>query len=228
MIVPSDSKIKLIIFDLDGTLLDTLTDLALSTNHALEQNGFPEHPVESYKLFVGNGIDKLIERVLPPDSRESEMQRQVKSDFLNHYSVHLNDHTVPYPGVSELLSELEKRRIQIAVATNKPQEPARSIMSEKFATTTFDAVLGQVTKRAVKPNPEIVFEIIKKSGVKASETLYVGDSDVDMQTAHNAGVTGIGCLWGFRSERELKENGATHLIRHPLELLDHLNPSCPH
>ena len=213
-------KIKLAIFDLDGTLLDTLTDLALSTNHALALNGFPEHPIESYKLFVGNGIDKLIERVLPPDSCDTETHKRVKNAFLNYYSVHLNDNTLPYPGITELLTELKERGIQIAVATNKPQEPARAIIKEKFAAAAFITVLGQIPERAAKPDPAIVFEIMAKAGVQASEILYVGDSGVDMQTANNANVKAIGCKWGFRSEQELAKNGATHLIGHPSELLN--------
>ena len=214
------NKTKLVIFDLDGTLLDTLADLALSTNHALALNGFSEHPVESYKLFVGNGADKLIERALPPENRVPKIHERVKRDFLNHYSVHLNDHTSPYPAITELLVELCKRGVQVAVATNKPQEAARRVMAEKLSAVPFAAILGQVAERAVKPNPEIVFEIMKIAGVQASETLYVGDSDVDMQTANNANVAGVGCKWGFRSAQELTESGATHLIGHPLELLE--------
>ena len=213
------TPIKLVIFDLDGTLLNTLTDLALSTNHALKLNNFPEHPIESYKLFIGNGMDKLIERALPPDSRDAETHKQVKSDFINYYTIHLNDNTLPYAGITELLSELKGRGIQVAVATNKPQEPARAIITEKFSTVAFVAVLGQVPERAVKPNPEIVFEIMKKTGAETAETLYVGDSGVDMQTANNAGVTSIGCKWGFRSAQEMTDSGAAHLIGHPLELL---------
>jgi len=219
------TPIKLVIFDLDGTLIDSLTDLALSTNHALALNGLPEHPVEQYKQFVGNGLDKLIERALPPNHRNAETHKQAKSDFLNHYTVHLNDHTQPYPGITELLDELKAQSVQVAVATNKPQEAARSIVKEKMASTPFVTVLGQTPGRTVKPDPGIVHEIMKLTNAQPSETLYVGDSGVDMQTACNSGVNGIGCKWGFRSEQELIENGATCLIAHPLELLDYLNPS---
>jgi len=220
-----NSPIKLVIFDLDGTLIDSLTDLALSTNHSLALHGLSEHPVEQYKQFVGNGLDKLIERALPPNRRDTETRKQVKNDFLNHYTVHLNDHTQPYPGITELLDELKARSVQLAVATNKPQEAARCIVKEKMGSTPFISVLGQTPERAVKPNPKIVFEIMAIANVQPAETLYIGDSGVDMQTARNSGIKGIGCKWGFRSERELIENGASSLIAHPSEILDYLNPS---
>ena len=222
------TPIKLIIFDLDGTLIDSLTDLALSTNHALALNNLPEHPVEQYKQFVGNGLDKLIERALPPNRRDAETHKQVKSDFLNHYTVHLNDHTQPYPGITEMLAELKTRSVQVAIATNKPQEAARSIVKEKMASTPFVAILGQVPERPVKPNPEIVFEIMRIANAQPTETLFVGDSGVDMQTACNSGVTSVGCKWGFRSKQELVDNGATYIIAHPAEILDYLNPSSFH
>ena len=221
-------SIKLVIFDLDGTLIDSLTDLALSTNHALALNSLSKHPVEQYKQFVGNGLDKLIERALPPNHRDAATHKQVKSDFLNHYTIHLNDHTHPYPGITELLDELKARSVQVAVATNKPQEAARCIVKEKMGSTPFISVLGQTPERAVKPNPEIVFEIMRTANAQPAETLYVGDSGVDMQTACNSGVKGIGCKWGFRSKQELIENGASSLIAHPSEILDYLNPSSFH
>ena len=212
-------KIKLVIFDLDGTLIDSLTDLALATNHALRLNGFPEHSVDKYKQFVGNGLGKLIERALPEKRRNPSVQEQVKADFLKYYSAHLNDHTRPYPGITELLDELEKHRIALAVATNKPQPAARTIVAEIFKGFPFAIVLGQTLGRPVKPDPAIVYEIMKTTGARSAEALYVGDSGVDMQTAYHAAITAIGCLWGFRDAVELKGSGASHLVSEPSEIL---------
>lgn len=217
--MPPHRKIKLVIFDLDGTLIDSLTDLALATNHALRLNGFPEHPVDKYKQFVGNGLGKLIERALPEKRRNPSVQEQVKADFLKYYSAHLNDHTRPYPGITELLDELEKRRIAVAVATNKPEPAARAIVAEIFKGFPFSVILGQTPGRPVKPDPAIVYEIMKTVGVRSAEALYVGDSGVDMQTAHHAAITAIGCLWGFRDAVELKSSGASHLVSEPSGIL---------
>ena len=212
-------KIKLIIFDLDGTLIDSLTDLALATNHALSLNGFPEHPADKYKQFVGNGLGKLIERALPPKRRNLSIQEQVKADFLKYYSAHLNDHTRPYPGITELLDELEKCRIAVAIATNKPEPAAQAIVAKIFRDFPFSVVLGQTPERPVKPDPTIVYEIMKTTGASSTETLYAGDSGVDMQTAYHAAITAIGCLWGFRDAVELKSSGASYLVSEPSEIL---------
>lgn len=211
---------KLVIFDLDGTLVDSLTDLAVATNYALEKNGFTPHPIERYKTFVGNGMLLLITRALPESCRNKETISTVKNDFWNYYFEHLNDHTLPYPGITDLLIELEKRHIKIAVATNKPQKAAEAIIAHCFKGFSFISVQGQIPERPTKPDPCIVHDILKVIDVSLDEILYVGDSGVDMQTTQNAHIMGIGCLWGFRGAKELLSNGAVHLIDKPIELLN--------
>lgn len=210
---------RLIIFDLDGTLIDSLADLAIATNHALSLNGFPPHPIERYKHFVGNGISLLIERALPEADRNEATKKRVKADFTDYYSIHLNDNSRPYPGIPELLQELQNRFVKIAVATNKPQPAAEKIIHNSFKDISFVTIQGQVPNRETKPNPSIISDILTIANLSPEETLYMGDSGVDMQTAQNAGITGIGCLWGFRDAQELQENGADYLIKEPAELL---------
>ena len=211
---------RLVIFDLDGTLVDSLTDLAVATNHALTKNGFTPHPIECYRTFVGNGMLLLITRALPKEFRNEETIARVKNDFLNYYLEHLNDHTLPYPGIIELLRDLEKRDIKIAVATNKPQKAAEKVINHCFKGVSFISVQGQIPERPTKPDPSIIHDILRSAHVGLNEILYVGDSGVDMQTTKNAHITGIGCLWGFRGADELLSNGAVHLIEKPIELLD--------
>lgn len=211
---------KLIIFDLDGTLLNTIADLAYSTNYALRTLGINEHPIDSYPTFVGNGIRKLFERALPATRRTPEMVEQVRSAFLPYYDAHNADYTTVYEGMAELLHELQDRGIKLAVASNKYQSATEKLMQHYFPTIQFISILGQREGIPVKPHPGIVQDTLQTAGVAAAETLYVGDSGVDMQTARNAGVTSVGVTWGFRSQAELLENGAQHLIHHPAELLD--------
>ncbi len=211
--------IKLVIFDLDGTLLNTIQDLAGSTNYALRQCGFPEHETEAYNYFVGNGIKKLFERALPENERTSENIEKMKRFFLAHYTQNNTCLTRPYPGIPELLEQLRLRGVALAVASNKYQEGTEKLVRYYFENITFSAILGQREGVPVKPDPAIVKEILSLSGVTESETLYVGDSGVDMQTAMAAQVVSAGVTWGFRPRKELEENGACHLVDSPAEIL---------
>lgn len=198
---------KLIIFDLDGTLLNTIADLAHSTNFALESNGFPTHEIEEYKYFVGNGINKLFERALPEGEKSEENIAKVRNVFLVHYDRHNADHSRPYEGMVELLEQLQKKGIKLAVASNKYQAATEKLVPHFFPTVSFVAILGQREGINPKPDPTIVHDILSVANVTKEETLYVGDSNVDMQTAINGGVDACGVAWGFRPVAEL---GAYH------------------
>ena len=211
--------IKLVVFDLDGTLLDSLKDLAVSANYALRLNGFPEHDLAEFRYFVGNGITKLIERALPLENRQLETIEKVRADFVNYYSLHKADYTAPYPGIVDLLRKLRKRDICLAVASNKFQSATEVLVPYYFGQGTFAFVYGQREGIPTKPDPRVVFDILHEAGVQQDETLYVGDSGVDMQTASRAGVTAVGVMWGFRTREELQANGASFIVEHPAEIL---------
>lgn len=210
---------KLVIFDLDGTLLDTIDDLATSTNYALQCAGYPQHDLLAYRYFVGNGINKLIERALPYDKKtESEVAR-LRKDFVEYYGAHMSDHTKPYDGIVSLLEELQSRSIMIAVASNKYQEATRTLVAKFFPQIQFSAIFGQRNGIAPKPDPTIVFDILQIAGVGKDEVLYVGDTNVDMTTARNSGVRSVGVTWGFRPQLELEESGANFIVHRPEDIL---------
>lgn len=210
---------KLVIFDLDGTLLNTIADIARATNYALAQFGFPTHHTQSYRTFVGNGINKLIQRALPEEECNEENIMKVRSIFVPYYDQHKRDLTRPYKGITELLSTLQERGIMIAVASNKYQRATEELVNIYFPNNKFIKVLGQREGIPAKPDPSIVNEIIKIAGISKEETIYVGDSNVDMMTAHNAGVEAVGVTWGFRTRRELQENNPRSIIEEAGELL---------
>jgi len=210
---------KLVIFDLDGTLLDTVADLANSTNYALKACGFPTHAVSEYRFFVGNGINKLFERALPEGAKTEENVQKIRSYFLPHYSQHNMDASTPYPGIIKLLETLREKGVQLAVASNKYQTATEALVKHYFAGFSFVDILGQREGIPVKPDPAIVYDILAKAGVEKKDTLYVGDSGVDMQTALNAGITSAGVTWGFRPRTELEENKASHIVDEAREIL---------
>ena len=210
---------KLVIFDLDGTLLDTIADLAESTNHALKQLGYPTHNVETIRTFVGNGINKLLERALPLQEQTEENVRLMRSHFVPYYDVHNADLSSPYPGIVHLLEDLQEKGIMIAVASNKYQEATVKLVKHYFPMINFIEILGQREGINVKPDPSIVFDILQKANVNKEEVLYVGDSGVDMQTAINAGVDAVGVTWGFRPRTELEGFQPMGLIDKAEELL---------
>lgn len=210
---------KLVIFDLDGTLLDTIADLAVATNHALEQLGYPTHETEVIRTYVGNGINKLLERALPDNERTEENVMRMRTHFIPYYDAHNADLSAPYPGIVSLLETLQEKGLQLAVASNKYQEATAKLVEQYFPTISFIEVLGQRDGIAVKPDPIIVFDILKKTDVSKEEVLYVGDSGVDMQTAQNAGVDAVAVTWGFRPRTELESFQPKGLIDQAEELL---------
>lgn len=203
---------KLVIFDLDGTLLNTIADLAHSTNHALNKLGYPTHEIEKYNFMVGNGIDKLFERALPEGEKSKENVLRVRKEFVPYYDVHNADDSRPYPGIPELLSYLQDAGFQIAVASNKYQAATQKLIGHYFPEIHFTAVFGQREGIKVKPDPTVVFDILEIAKVTKEEVLYVGDSGVDMQTAANAGVTACGVTWGFRPRAELEEFSPQYIV----------------
>lgn len=214
---------RLVIFDLDGTLLDTIADLGTATNHALRQCGYPEHSLASYAKFVGNGITRLIERSLPEDERIPETINTVREKFTEYYDNHKTDLTRPYPGITELLHELETMGIKLAVASNKYHKSVVSLIKHYFPTINWHAIEGQKDGVPTKPDPSIVFEILAKCPVRKSKVLYVGDSGVDMETARRACVDSCGVTWGFRPAKELKEFHADNIVDAPEEIIRIVN-----
>ena len=205
---------KLVIFDLDGTLVNSLEDLGNACNSALERFGYPVHPMESFRYFVGDGVPMLIRRALPEKERTEEAIAKVKAVFDEIYGRNYNVCTRPYDGITELLDRLKAEGILIAVASNKPDNFTQTIVTSMFG-DTFSYVSGKKEGFEKKPDPQIALHIMEKLGVSSEETLFAGDSSVDMQTAHNAGCDCIGCVWGFRTLQELTDNKATYIANSP-------------
>ena len=213
----------LVIFDLDGTLLNTIADLAQATNQALSKLGYPTHEEKVYLRFVGNGINKLFERALPQSARMEENIQHMRALFVPYYNAHGADLTRPYEEIVELLEALQVRGIKLAVASNKYQAATEQLIKHYFPQIDFLAILGQREGQPTKPDPLFVKEIIKRAGVSPQEVLYVGDSDVDMQTARNGGVDACAVTWGFRSCEELATYHPQYMVNTPLEILQCLD-----
>lgn len=194
---------RLVIFDLDGTLLDTIGDLAAACDAALERNGLTGHTLAEYRRFVGNGILRLVERAIPEPLRTPERVAAVRADFIPYYTAHIDLHTRPYPGIPELLTRLAGQGTVLAVASNKYQQGTEKLVRRFFPDIPFLAVRGQRPGIPLKPDPAVVEEIRALAGAAASETLFVGDSAVDVETARRAGVRSVGATWGFRPREEL-------------------------
>lgn len=206
-----------VIFDLDGTILNTLDDLADSANHVLAEQGFPTHPTEQYKTFVGNGIPKLIQRILPNDVSDDVFERTL-AEFGAYYDVHKNDKTAPYAGIREMLSELKSRGLKLCVLSNKQHNLSVQIVKHHFGEDTFDIIRGKMEQFPAKPDPASCSDVISILNIPKSNILYVGDSNVDMQTGINAGLTKCGVSWGFRSVDELKSAGADYIASSPQDI----------
>ena len=209
---------KLVIFDLDGTLLDTLDDLGAAVNYAMKQQGFPQHTREEYRMMVGHGARNLMKQAVPAEHRNDEaLIDAVLSDFRSYYNAHIDVYTKPFPGIPQLLKNLHQKGVKLAVASNKFQEGTEHLIKEFFPDIPFVAILGNRPNHPLKPDPEVVGEVLRKAGIlgdnsplsrgrgaggEAGEVLMVGDSDTDMETAANGGIRGIAVNWGYRNMRD--------------------------
>jgi len=209
-----------VIFDLDGTLLDTLEDLARAMNRVLEQSGLPVHPVENYKLLVGDGVENLVRRALPEPMRDPQTVSRAMAAMRLEYSKAWAASTRPYPGVAELLDGLRARRIPMAVLSNKPDDFTKRMVATMLPSWQFQLVLGERTGIPRKPDPGGALEISSSMGIDPAGFLYLGDTDTDMRTAVAAGMYPVGALWGFRTARELLSSGARRLLKRPQDLLE--------
>ena len=214
-------SVKAVLFDLDGTLLNTIDDLANAVNYALNKEGYPTHDVEKFKYFVGNGTDLMIKRALPEDKKDMAYVEKLKPIYVQYYDAHSDIFTRPYDGILELLKELKEKGIKLAVVSNKI-DCMTQLVIEQYFPDTFDFVSGQKDGYAVKPDPDLALLATEKLGVKPSDCLFVGDTGVDAATGKNAGIFTVGVLWGFRDEAELLENGANAIISKPSELHKYL------
>lgn len=210
-----------VIFDLDGTLLNTLGDLRAATNHALEVRGLPPHSMEEIRQFIGNGIRLLICRAMPEGTPEAEIDAAL-DDFKAYYAVHIHDRTVPYDGIPQLLTALRKRGIQVAVLSNKIDSASQELIEYFFPGKT-DVVFGEHVGVPRKPDPTSCRMVMQQLGVQPEQVLYVGDSGTDMQTAKNAGLYAVGVTWGFRSKEVLLKYGADVLVHRPEQILQILD-----
>lgn len=211
---------KNVIFDLDGTLLNTLEDLADATNWVCALHGWPAHQVEEYKYFVGNGAPKLLERVVPAGVELTDaLRRQLLEEFTQRYNAHKEDKTTVYAGMPQALKRLKEAGITLAVLSNKPHGAAYPVV-ERYYPGVFDYVQGAVEGLPVKPDPTLLRRLMGELGATAGDTLFVGDSNVDIRTARNGGLTGCGVLWGFRTRSELEAEGADTIVETPEELVE--------
>lgn len=207
---------KLILWDLDGTLIDTLEDLADAVNHALSLRGLPLHTLAEYRRMVGHGIRNLVTQALPQAFQADDAYiDSALADFKAYYSAHIDVHTRPYPGMQELLNSLASAGVKMAVASNKFQEGTEHLIREFFPSVHFVAILGNRPGYPLKPSPEIVEEVLAAAGVSPSDAILVGDSPTDMRTAANGGIDSLAVSWGYRSE----EDFAGHRIVHSVEEL---------
>lgn len=212
-------KYKGIIFDLDGTLLDSLSDLCDSMNSVLLQHTFPLHEVETFKKLLGNGLKNLVSLSIPEEQRTERLVARCHKDMLELYGKNCTNKTVPYDGIPALLDALTERNVEMAVFSNKGEELAQHIVKSLLGDWSFNAVIGKTSDVLRKPNPQKALKIAQLFGLSSTEILFVGDSDIDIKTAHNAGMCSVAVSWGFRSRQELVDAGAKHIIDHPMELL---------
>ncbi|AOO66160.1 HAD family hydrolase [Sulfurospirillum halorespirans] len=210
---------KNIVFDLDGTLLDTLEDIAISANFALVSLGFEVQEREKYRYFVGEGVFKLFENIFASNPQTPERIQEAVSLFQSHYAKQFNQNTTLYDGISKMLTFLQKRGFKMAILSNKPDSFTKMCAMKYLREWKFDVVFGAREGIPRKPHPEGALEISSLLHVKPNECYYLGDTMIDMQTANNAGMIAVGALWGFREEAELRAHGAKYLVRNPSDVI---------
>jgi phosphoglycolate phosphatase len=215
-------KYRAVLFDLDGTLLDTLRDLADSMNRVLAGMGYPIHDTKKYQYFVGDGMEMLAHSALPPGT-SNETTAQCVSFMKEEYGKHWADKTHPYKGIPELLESLVGRDVKMTILSNKPDDLTRVVVNKLLPQWRFKAVVGARAGIPKKPDPTMALEIANNLNILPSEFLYLGDTDTDMKTANAAGMYSVGALWGFRTADELTKAGAKTLIKNPMELMKLFN-----
>ena len=213
------NNFKAVVFDLDGTLLNTIDDLGNSMNSVLDSMGFPLHTIPEYKYVIGKGLRNLVTNVLPPESRDEKTIEQCLDKMFQEYGSRWGEKTLPYPGIPELLDKLAEKRIRLAILSNKAHHITMLVFEKYLSRWPFDAVFGERPGIPRKPDPSVAFEIIDILKIPAENIVYLGDSGSDMETAIKAGMYPVGALWGFRNAEELMEYGAKVMIQTPDELL---------
>jgi len=213
-----------VLFDLDGTLLDTLDDIANAANRVLVAHGFPVHEIDAYRRFVGDGVRSLVDRMLPEEARDGLTVEACLAAFRQDYWEHWSVATRPYSGIPELLDALAARSMKLAVLSNKPDDLTRRCVAELLPRWRFDVVMGQREGMPRKPDPAVALQVSHSMGIPPSGFLFVGDSPVDMETARAAGMVPVGVSWGFRSHQELVDAGAYVVLEHPADLIGLLDP----
>lgn len=216
-----DRMIELVIFDLDGTLIDSLADIADAANKSLRSHLLPIHPTDSYRYFVGNGLQNLIRRIVPPQTTDL-VRQEISEGFKINYSRNWNNQTLPYPGILKMLNSLDEKGIGTAILSNKPHSFTTSCVEEFFFGNAFLSVYGQQPTIPLKPDPGGALRIIEKLNCPARKCLFVGDTSIDIQTGNAAGMTSMGVTWGFRDRSELVEAGADIIINNPEEIVRHV------
>jgi phosphoglycolate phosphatase len=212
-------RIKAVIFDLDGTLLNTLEDIGNAVNRVLLKRGYSTHPIDSYRQFVGDGSEMLIKRAIPESNSTPDRVLACLDEFKTEYGKTWDVTTKPYAGIPELLNRLTLYGVRLAVLSNKPHVFARQCVDRQLAAWTFEKVIGFSSRFPKKPDPAGALSIVEDLGLDKGDCLFMGDSGVDMQTAAAAGLFPVGAAWGFRSEAELMEYGCRFLARHPMDVL---------
>jgi phosphoglycolate phosphatase len=213
-------KYRCVLFDLDGTLVDTIADIALSMNRALEESGFPSRKIEEYPAMVGRGIKNLARDCLAPEVRNDQNASQVAEAAAALYRKFPVVHSKPYPGIQELLAGLSQRKLHTAVLSNKPDSVTQLVIRGLFSPGSFELVQGEISGFPRKPDPSTAWDMLVNLGCTPRETILMGDSEVDMETARNIGCFPLGVSWGFRSVQVLEQAGAARIIDRPEELLD--------
>lgn len=223
----SFDNIKAVIFDLDGTLVNTISDLASSVEYALAKFGFAGHTLEEYTSYVGNGTLKLIERSLPDDARNDDaLLHKVHDTFSAYYAEHFCDSSAVYDGISDLLDCLQDRGVALCINSNKPDRFTKAIIEKLFSGYEFSVCIGARDNVPKKPDPASELEIAEILGLDKEQIIHIGDSDVDIHTAHNAGIKAIGCTWGFRSKESLIQAGADYMADSPAHIKEFFKNSC--
>lgn len=215
-------KIKALIFDLDGTLVDSVQDIADAMNAMLANNHFAQHTVDAYKLFVGSGIRKLVYRALPESERSEETVERCFNEMMAIYRTNFVEKSTIYPGIATMLNGLVQRGIKMAILSNKADEFISKVVEVLLSSWEFESFMGLTNEADKKPNPKYALQMAHQMGYEPSEVAFMGDSSVDMQTAINAGMIPVGVLWGFRSREEIEAHGAKYILKHPEDLFKFL------